>query len=151
MRIRRELSHSFIPRLTASMWVMYELILVTSPSLGFLGAASATRRFRRLLRLLVPVANVFVYHWKFRGRGTLSCKIFNLTYSSMIGLATQLDKKSAAKSVIRLGRYLFSLNTHGSTNVGTFGESLNMFGSHIAKTPRRTPVVNRISKMKARA
>ena len=35
----------------------------------------------------------------------------------------QLVTKSATNRVILLGRYLFSLNTHGKTNDGTLGVS----------------------------
>ena len=69
----------------------------------------------------------------------------------MIGLATQLVAKSAAKSVILFGRYCFSRNTHGSIIDGTSGVNEKIAGSQIMKTPRRSAVVTMISKTKASA
>ena len=80
----------------------------------------------------------------------LSCITFNLTYSSIIGAAIHVVVKSAAKRVIRFGRYLWSLNVQGKTISGTVGVRAKIDGSQIQNTANLINVVEIISNSNAK-
>ena len=75
---------------------------------------------------------------------------FNFMYSSIIVDTMHVVAKSAAKSVIRFGRYFCSLSVHGRMIRGTVGVRENIEGSQIKNTPRRITVVTKISSINAR-
>ena len=82
------------------------------------------------------------------GNSTQDTSRKSLIPSSINGAATQLVTTSAIKSVIRLGRYLYSRTVQGSIKSGTWGVKEKMEGSQKAKTPKRRMVVVMISRRK---